>query len=166
MDLIRFNEIVYYEGMLDFDTAFSKAESLTNDMPENDTYKNEYDFLYTRTHIDETPVHTEGDVPVKELELPKKFEDVMIRLLGEEDYSVYKESLSRPIYKALRVNTGKISVEDFQKLCPFHLSPIPWTRRDFIMMKKRMHLHGILFTMQAYIICRSHQLWCRLLSSD
>ena len=61
MDLIRFNEIVYYEGMLDFDTAFSKAESLTNDMPENDTYKNEYDFLYTRTHIDETPVHTEGD---------------------------------------------------------------------------------------------------------
>lgn len=68
---------------------------------------------------------------MKELELPKKFEDVMIRLLGEEDYSVYKESLSRPIYKALRVNTGKISVEDFQKLCPFHLSPIPWTQKGF-----------------------------------
>lgn len=86
---------------------------------------------------------------MKELELPKKFEDVMIRLLGEEDYSVYKESLSRPIYKALRVNTGKISVEDFQKLCPFHLSPIPWTQKGFYYDEKR----GCTFTASS-LLCR------------
>lgn len=60
-DKVLFNEIVYYERNHDYQTAFEKAESLTNSFPENETYQKEYKFLYSRVNIDPTPVHTKSD---------------------------------------------------------------------------------------------------------
>ena len=47
------------------------------------------------------------------MKLPSAFENNMIKMIGEEDFELYKEALAKTVRHALRVNTGKISVEDF-----------------------------------------------------
>ena len=64
------------------------------------------------------------------MELPKLFEDNMIKLLGDE-YKAYKACLDKPMYHGIRINTMKISVEDFLKINPFHLKPVPWCDNGF-----------------------------------
>lgn len=51
-------------------------------------------------------------------------------MLGEE-YKDYEKSFEEGAYKGLRVNTLKISVEDFLKISPFELKKIPWTENGF-----------------------------------
>ena len=46
------------------------------------------------------------------MKLPELFEEKMRRLLGE-DFSEYEKHLDDPAYYGIRVNTLKISVEDF-----------------------------------------------------
>ena len=48
----------------------------------------------------------------KNMKLPELFEEKMRRLLGE-DFSEYEKHLDDPAYYGIRVNTLKISVEDF-----------------------------------------------------
>lgn len=64
------------------------------------------------------------------MELPKLFEDNMKALLGDE-FDTYKECLDQPMHHGIRINTMKISVEDFLKINPFHLKPVPWTTNGF-----------------------------------
>ncbi len=64
------------------------------------------------------------------MELPKLFEDNMIALLGDE-FDTYKACLDKPMYHGIRVNTMKISVEEFLKINPFHLKPVPWCDNGF-----------------------------------
>ena len=64
------------------------------------------------------------------MQLPKEFTDQMIELLGS-DYEEYEKSFLAPRVYGLRVNTGKISVEDFLKITPFHLTQIPWVENGF-----------------------------------
>ncbi len=64
------------------------------------------------------------------MELPKLFEDNMIALLGDE-FEAYKACLDKPMYHGIRINTMKISVEDFLKINPFHLKPVPWCDNGF-----------------------------------
>ncbi len=59
------------------------------------------------------------------MNLPKLFEDRMRRLLGEE-YEEYLQCYSKPHYGGIRVNTLKLSPEEFEKLCPFPIQRIPW----------------------------------------
>ena len=60
-DMVLYNDIVISERQHDYETALSKAEKLINNYPNNETYKKEYDFLYSRVNINTEPVHTEGD---------------------------------------------------------------------------------------------------------
>lgn len=62
--------------------------------------------------------------------LPEAFEQKMKNMLGE-DYDAYVSSFTHPYYHGLRVNTTKISVEDFLKISPFQLTPVPWTNNGF-----------------------------------
>ncbi len=64
------------------------------------------------------------------MKLPEKFIDEMKDLL-KEDYDNYIACLDNPMYHALRVNTLKISVEDFLKISPFELTPVPWCKNAF-----------------------------------
>ncbi len=64
------------------------------------------------------------------MELPVEFETKMQQLLGEE-YPAYLACFSEPRYYGLRVNTAKISVSDFLKICPFPVTPIPWIENGF-----------------------------------
>ena len=62
--------------------------------------------------------------------LPEKFERKMQDILGDE-YQEYVDCYEAPCYYGLRVNTKKISVEDFVRICPFEIRPIPWIENGF-----------------------------------
>ncbi|MCR5691714.1 MAG: RsmB/NOP family class I SAM-dependent RNA methyltransferase [Eubacterium sp.] len=64
------------------------------------------------------------------MDLPKKFCLEMERILGEE-YPDYLASMEDTRKYGLRVNTAKISVEDFLKISPFDLTPIPYVKNGF-----------------------------------
>lgn len=51
-------------------------------------------------------------------------------LLGEE-FEDYIACYEEPRLYGLRVNTKKISVEEFKKICPFEITPIPWIENGF-----------------------------------
>ena len=50
----------------------------------------------------------------------------MQEMLSAQEYTAFLESFNAPRTYGLRVNTSKISCEEFQKLCPFPIKPIPW----------------------------------------
>ena len=62
--------------------------------------------------------------------LPKEFLDRMQGLLGEE-FSAFESSFESEPYKALRINTEKISIEDFLRISPFILRRVPWVETGF-----------------------------------
>lgn len=62
--------------------------------------------------------------------LPIEFEEKMRCLLGDE-FDEYIKCYDAPRYYGLRVNTQKISVKDFLKICPFEVTPIPWIENGF-----------------------------------
>ncbi len=64
------------------------------------------------------------------MKLPEEFVNKMQGLMGEE-FNSYLESYKKPRFYGLRVNTLKISVEEFLKISPFHLEPVPWTTDGF-----------------------------------
>ena len=62
--------------------------------------------------------------------LPEKFINKMKNLLKGE-YEDYINCYDEPRHYGLRVNTNKISVEDFLKIAPWDLEPIPWISNGF-----------------------------------
>lgn len=62
--------------------------------------------------------------------LPQKFLDNMKEMLGAE-YQDYIKSMEMESATALRINTNKISIEDFRKLCPFEIAQVPWNPKGF-----------------------------------
>ncbi|MCH5270062.1 MAG: RsmB/NOP family class I SAM-dependent RNA methyltransferase [Lachnospiraceae bacterium] len=62
--------------------------------------------------------------------LPKEFLKRMQSLLGEE-FPAFELSFEGEPYKALRINTEKISVEDFLRISPFSLKRVPWAENGF-----------------------------------
>lgn len=59
------------------------------------------------------------------MKLPAAFTERMRDLLGDE-YSLFEDSYAQPRRYGLRVNTLKITPEEFEKTAPFHLTPIGW----------------------------------------
>lgn len=66
----------------------------------------------------------------KKMELPDRFCEQMRRILGEE-YEAYQVSMKEKRKYGLRVNTAKISVEEFQRIAPFALTRIPYVENGF-----------------------------------
>lgn len=62
--------------------------------------------------------------------LPEGFLQSMRELLGEE-YDAYIESFQEAWKPGLRVNTLKISPEEFVKKALWKLDPVPWTKNGF-----------------------------------
>ena len=65
------------------------------------------------------------------MKLPAEFLNKMKILLGETEYAELLESYGKPRHYGLRVNTLKIGVEEFLKISPFKLEPVPWTSDGF-----------------------------------
>lgn len=64
------------------------------------------------------------------MQLPDRYLDSMKELLQDE-YEDYLKSFDEPRLYGLRVNTAKISVEEFVKICPFKITPVPWITNGF-----------------------------------
>lgn len=64
------------------------------------------------------------------MNLPESFTNRIKTQLGD-DYDAYMNCLDQGMHHGLRVNTNKISVEDFLKISPFELKPVPWTTNGF-----------------------------------
>ncbi len=64
------------------------------------------------------------------IQLPERFLEQMKEQLQDE-YDDYIKSYDEERVYGLRVNTSKISVEDFLQISPFHLTPIPWIENGF-----------------------------------
>lgn len=65
------------------------------------------------------------------MKLPAEFLNKMQNLMEPKEYEEFLESYNKPRYYGLRINTLKISVEDFLAISPFELEPIPWTKDGF-----------------------------------
>lgn len=66
------------------------------------------------------------------MNLPKTYEDEMRELLGAE-FEEYIKSLEEPARQGLRVNRAKITPDEFRKICPFSLEPVPWISNGFFL---------------------------------
>jgi NOL1/NOP2/sun family putative RNA methylase len=67
--------------------------------------------------------------------LPKQFEDRMRELLGEE-FEEYTACFEKKHYSGLRVNTLKITPEEFEKISPFEIKRIPWIENGYYFDEK------------------------------
>lgn len=65
------------------------------------------------------------------MELPAQFQEKMRELLGAEEYEAYLASFEEDRACGLRVNTAKLSLEEFEKKEPFFLKRVPWTENGF-----------------------------------
>lgn len=63
-------------------------------------------------------------------QLPQEFENRMKTLLGDQ-FEDFKKSFDEPPVRAFRVNTDKISLEDFEKINPFGGEKIPYVPNGF-----------------------------------
>ena len=59
------------------------------------------------------------------MQLPVEYTDKMKDLLGDE-LPAYLDAFSKPRLYGLRVNTLKISAEEFEKITPFPIKKIPY----------------------------------------
>lgn len=64
------------------------------------------------------------------MNLPVAFVEKMKTLLGDE-FDSYISCYDEKRLYGLRVNTKKISVDEFRKICPFEIEPIPWIENGF-----------------------------------
>ncbi|MEE0954283.1 MAG: RsmB/NOP family class I SAM-dependent RNA methyltransferase [Eubacterium sp.] len=69
------------------------------------------------------------------INLPQDFINRMKDMLGEE-YSAFLGSYEEKRRRGLRVNTMKISPEDFRKRFPYPLEPVPWAPEGFVARDK------------------------------
>ncbi len=63
-------------------------------------------------------------------QLPIEFVNRMKNLLGDE-YALYEKAVNEPPVKAYRVNTDKISIEDFEKINPFGSEKISYVQNGY-----------------------------------
>ncbi len=64
--------------------------------------------------------------------LPEKYCIKMKALFGENGYKKYLESFSGKPLTAIKINTAKINLHDWEKICPFDTEKIPWCDTGFI----------------------------------
>ncbi|MDE7087139.1 MAG: RsmB/NOP family class I SAM-dependent RNA methyltransferase, partial [Clostridia bacterium] len=87
------------------------------------------------------------------IELPEKFKQRMRGQLGES-YGDFIKSYERQQYKAIRVNTLKISPEEFKKISPFEsLTPVPWEPNGFYVDEEKagksiLHAAGLYYVQE------------------
>ncbi|WP_349948203.1 RsmB/NOP family class I SAM-dependent RNA methyltransferase [Lacrimispora sp. BS-2] len=68
---------------------------------------------------------------MKERKISEEFLNRMKNLLGEEEYEAYLRSFDEERLYGLRVNTLKITPEEFTKMTTLKLEPVPWIHNGF-----------------------------------
>lgn len=85
------------------------------------------------------------------MQLPEIFLEEMRELLKDE-FPAYIKSFEEESVQGIRVNTAKISVEEFRRLAPFDLEPVPWTDNGFyVQSKEQVSKHPYYFAGLYYV---------------
>ena len=74
-------------------------------------------------------------------ELPVEFVARMTSLLGEDGFSRYAASFEEPAVRAFRVNTEKISLDEFEKIDPFSSEKIPYVETGYYLNYDKVGNH-------------------------
>lgn len=74
-------------------------------------------------------------------ELPLEFAVRMKKLLGEDGFARYAASFEEPAVRAFRVNTEKISLEEFEKINPFSAEKIPYVETGYYLDYEKVGNH-------------------------
>lgn len=87
------------------------------------------------------------------MQLPQAFQEKMKKLLPAPECRDFFAAYNCPAHAGLRVNTLKISVEEFLRIWPFQLKPIPWAKTGFYYERqdrpaKHAYYHAGLFYLQ------------------
>ena len=72
--------------------------------------------------------------------LPKPFEDRMKTLLGAE-FEAYRSALENPPVKGFRVNTDKMSLDEFEKKNVFSKEKIPYVENGYYLDYEKVGNH-------------------------
>ena len=75
------------------------------------------------------------------VELPESFKNRIKEQLGEEEYEAYLQSFQEKSRNGLRVNTGKLTPEEFEQISPFVLQEVPWVPNGYIYEDERPAVH-------------------------
>lgn len=91
------------------------------------------------------------------IELPQRFKERMSGVLGEKCKD-FLASYDRRPYKAIRVNTLKISAEEFKKISPFELRPVRWEKNGFYVIEEKagksvLHSAGLYYVQEPSAMC-------------
>ena len=89
--------------------------------------------------------------------LPESFKKKIYQMLGKESDEFF-DSYKEEHFAGLRVNTLRLSPEEFKKISPVDLKRYHGQKKDFIMIKQ-INQQSIRIIMPDYIIYKSHQLW-------
>ena len=65
------------------------------------------------------------------MNLPEEYICRMRNLLGDEELEQYLAALDEPRLYGLRVNTSKITTEEFEKIAPFPIRKIPYIENGY-----------------------------------
>lgn len=71
-------------------------------------------------------------IKLTDQDIPKAFLEKIARLLGD-DFDAFQTSLKLPVISGLRINTLKISPDEFNTLSQLKISPVPWCPSGFIL---------------------------------
>lgn len=66
------------------------------------------------------------------INLPQEYCDNMKKLLGEDEFNEYIKSFDKKPDISLRINTLKISLDEWNEISSFDMCPISWTEKGFI----------------------------------
>lgn len=65
------------------------------------------------------------------ISFPSQYEENMRALLGEEQYQAYIQTFERNYWQGLRVNTAKLSVQEFEERRQQQFQQVPWCDAGF-----------------------------------
>ena len=96
------------------------------------------------------------------MDLPSEFLTRMKSELGD-GFADFLKSYSRPPERGIRVNTLKISAEDFKKISPFLLEPVPWEKNGFYVSAEGLgrtvfHAQGLYYVQEPSAMCAAPKL--------
>lgn len=91
------------------------------------------------------------------MNLPSEFLARMQKELGSS-FSEFLKSYDRPPERGIRVNTLKISAENFKKISPFLLEPVEWEKNGFYVSSDGLgrtvyHAQGLYYVQEPSAMC-------------
>lgn len=90
------------------------------------------------------------------MNLPEAFLERMKERLGS--FPAFLQSYTQPVHRGLRVNTLKVSVEEFLSRSPFALTPVAWEENGFAVQEEKVgahpyHFAGLYYSQEPSAMC-------------